>query len=254
MACIYVGLLILSVAVHIRLQRLFPTFSKTSFLFCGTIVLICLITSIKYSLDAWGNSPTIQILANDLLWTVRTLLLISSYTLHLLFWGQLYAESAELVLLSKTNITPKLMIILFIYLGLIGCDSLVVIVVNYLGAPPIAQELFVITYVSNYFFLILVTAAFLIYLYRSGSTSTNKQQQQHHPHHKKARNIVSLLAMVCLCMFILRAILDLTILNNHATIVLLFLYWMLVEVIPITLVLIGFLHLKPQIELQPLLN
>ncbi len=248
MAGIYVGMLLLSIGVHIRLQRLFPSFSKTSWLLCGTIVLMCLVTSIKYSLDAWGDSPTIQILANDVLWTVRTWLLISSFTLHLLFWGQLYEQSVEeLVLLTQTHITPKLKIILYIYIALIGCDSMVIIMVDYICAPPVAQEIAFIAYVSNYFSLILVTAMFLIYLYSNRSTS------RQHPHHKKALNTVSLLALLCLSMFVLRAILDLTILNN-ATIVILFLYWILVEVIPITLVLIGFLRLQPQIELQPLLT
>ncbi len=91
---------------------------------------MCVVTTIKYTLNALASPQKVEFVANDLLWTVRTWLLISSYSLHLVFWGQLYEESEELVLLSQSHITTKWKIILYIYIAIIGADTIMVILVD----------------------------------------------------------------------------------------------------------------------------
>ncbi len=161
------------------------TLSKTSRVLCGTLVLMCVVSILRYSLT-WVLSTERLVI----FWALHDWFLISSYTMHLIFWGQLYEQSAELVLLSQSNITPKLRRFSYLYIGLIGTDT--VGMVSIYELIPSTQKWILFTWVGNYFSLALITLLFLIYLYK------NSKMSKEYPHNKKARTTVGLLALVSL--------------------------------------------------------
>ncbi len=253
MASIYIALMVLSICVHSKLQRGFPLFRKTSQVLCGTIILMCLATISKYLLDALGYLETnriLHLLGNVVLWNIRIFLVIMIYVLHLLFWGQIYEHSTELVLLPTTYANWKLRIIMYVYICVVGVDTVVMTITTIVCKQSVGQWITNITYFTNYFSLAFVTLIFIVYLYKNYNPSLE------HPENRRARTIVGFLALACLLLFMIRGVLDLTLFNGKkkVSVFIYLIYWLLVEVIPITSLLCGFFTLPEPAEMKPILS